>query len=108
MGWDLSLHAKPCEHCGRADDGGSWNYTSNTNPMLRAAGLDIHDLDGRTGADCAEQIGAALALMDEDPAYFRAMNPSNGWGDYDRLRVVLEKIRAACLANPDGVMRGSF
>ena len=108
MGWDLSLKTKPCTHCGRADDGGSWSYTYNTSPMLRAAGLVVQDLVGQTGAVCAERIAAALTVLRADPARFQAMNPSNGWGSYDGVCKVLDEVRAACAAHPDAVMDGSF
>lgn len=108
MSWDLSLHAKPCDHCGRSDESGSWNYTYNTSPMLRAVGLVIQDLEGQTGAVCAERIADALTKLRAEPARFRRMNPPNGWGDYDGVCRVLEEVRVACVATPDGVMRGWF
>lgn len=69
----------------------SWNYTHNTNPMIRAAigDLEVEDhfvvgpvwwkwLDKKTSLDGAMFLGDIVRVLEADPAKFRAMNPPNG------------------------------
>lgn len=102
-------------------DGGAWNYTHNTNRMIAAAyeaatgetteqcggslGAIIgpawwNRLNGMTGRDGAAYLGQIISGLESDPDRFRAMNPANGWGDYDRLLDVLREMKrtgeAAC------------
>lgn len=110
MSWDAYLE----------DDRGhielDQNYTHNTNNMIAAAlvvtgqeeppqcdgplGPAIgaawwYRLNGLSGPDGAQYIDHILAGLRSDPDRFRAMNPNNGWGDYDTLMTVLEKMRDA-------------
>ena len=104
MSWDASF------------DGDSWNYTHNTNEMVAAAMTDaglgepppIQDpffapvirnswwkrLDGMSGREGAEFVGAIIRALEADPAKFREMNPANGWGSYDGILAVLRKMKA--------------
>jgi hypothetical protein len=89
------------------------NYTHNTNGMISAAlvaaGQDPappcggplgpaigpawwKKLDGMSGPDGAVYLGHILAGLRGDPDRFRAMNPSNGWGDYDNLVATLQRM----------------
>lgn len=104
MSWDAEFDGQP------------FNYTHNTNGMIAAAyevvtgeptkqcggplGAAIGPgwwkrLNGMTGRQGAAYLGQIIAGLEADPDRFRAMNPENGWGDYDRLLVVLRKMRAA-------------
>lgn len=98
------------------------NYTHNTSPMiylaLVASGTVILDddgdletwwkvLHGLTGAHAAMYLATILRAFDAVPDVFRAMNPSNGWGDFDSLRGVLATMRAWSLAVPQGVWQAS-
>lgn len=71
------------------------NYTHNTNRMVRAAGFEdwATGLGGMTGEEAGDALDAVLAEFDRDPDRFRAMNPENGWGDFDSLRLVLATMR---------------
>lgn len=109
MSWDADL----------VDDRGhikhEYNYTHNTNNIIAAAlvaagheeppqcagplgpaiGAAWWDqLNGMSGPDGAEYIGHIIAGLQSDPERFRAMNPPNGWGDYDSLVTVLQEMRA--------------
>jgi|SRR5215469_13792607 len=98
-------------------DGGSWNYTHNTNGMIAAAyesvtgeSTEPYDfpilgkvigptwwkrLDGMTGAQGSEYLGQIINGLESDPNRFRAMNPDNGWGDFDTLLATLRDMKAA-------------
>lgn len=91
MSWDADV----CGH--------SWNYTHNTNPMVsaaaEAAGYDLGGeswwrwLDGRTIDSGRPFLGAIVHEMETHPDTYRAMNPPNGWGDYDSILHTLREMR---------------
>lgn len=99
MSLDVSLSCPTCGH-GRA----SFNLTYNLGPMWRAAsGLDnewMLPVEGKTGAEVLPMLNAALAALRGDPDRFERMNPPNGWGSYDGLVEVLERMRAASKEHP--------
>jgi len=77
-------------------DGRSWNYTHNTNRMIRDIDPDWWDsLDGLSGAEGSALLGKIITGLESDPERFRAMNPENGWGDYDSLLGVLREMKRA-------------
>src|SRR5688572_13860735 len=97
MSWDISLH----DDRGHTD--GSWNYTHNCNGMantvLAERGVDdpgtawwkrLVGVDGPTGAALLHEI---ITGLEADPERFRAMNPPNGWGDYDSFVATLKEMR---------------
>ena len=110
MSWNFHLVLNPCGVCGR-EDGTAYkrNYTYNVSPMFfdafpstpedRTGG--IRQLDGLTGRECSELLRVAIEAMAGDPEKYRAMNPSNGWGDYDSALVMLRQMAAACEEHPD-------
>jgi hypothetical protein len=103
-------------------DGSWWNYTHNTNRMIAAAfeamtGVETKPsdfpilgeiigptwwdrLNGKSGTEGAEYLSLIITGLEADPARYRAMNPDNGWGDYDGvlkvLREMYEASRQAC------------
>lgn len=96
----------------RGHDDGEWGYTHNTNDMIAAAmdepveqcagplGPIIgpawwNRLDGLPGPEGAALLHRIVRGLRSDPARFDAMNPPNGWGNYDSLVDVLEKMRDA-------------
>ena len=124
MSWDATLEVTDttlCPHCGGAVstesyDVESWNYTHNTNDMIAAAYEAVSGeqteqcdgplgpaigaawwkrLDGASGEDGATYLSEIIKGLEADPDRYRAMNPENGWGDYDRLLVVLREMRDA-------------
>lgn len=110
MSWDVDL----------IDDRGhyeaEWNYTHNINGMIAAALLDVDGtvveqcdgplgpaigpawwkrLHGMSGPDGAAFLDRIIRGLEADPDKFRAMNPKNGWGDYDSLVKVLTEMQNA-------------
>lgn len=114
MSWDASL----IDDRGHVE--GDWNYTHNCNGMANAV-LDPDyqqrsvaeevfrfvdkshvswwkRLDGLSGQEGRKLLDAIITGLEAEPERFRAMNPENGWGDYDSFLAVL---REMCGAVPD-------
>jgi hypothetical protein len=112
MSWDADLYDDRGHH------EGEWNYTHNTNGMIAAAfeaasgettpqcggPLAIligaawwKRLDGVSGKDGAAYLASIVTGLEADPERYRAMNPENGWGDYDGLLGVLREMRDKAL-----------
>jgi hypothetical protein len=108
MSWDADL----IDDRGHVE--GSWNFTHNTNRMIATAYAAVggeqteqcdgplgpvigpawwHRLDGASGEDGRRYLSQIIKGLEADPERYRAMNPANGWGDYDRLLVVLREMR---------------
>ncbi len=111
MSWDAYL----IDDRGHYD--GEWNYTHNCNGMANAALYeDPPDaeqpstfdevfrptreswwklLDGMSGPLGAAMLDRIIKRLEADPQRFRAMNPANGWGDYDSFLKTLTEMRNA-------------
>ena len=106
MSYDFSMHID----CGGdhphvvKDD---LNYTYNVSPMYRdAMGSEgINRLDGKTGADCSPIVRDAIATMERNAGKYRAMNPANGWGDYEGALRVLRELYGWCQEAPLATIR---
>lgn len=70
--------------------------------MWIAAGADLRDFHGKTCAECLPILNVAINTMVAQPAFFQAMDPANGWGDYDstveRLRILADGMARSPLA----------
>ena len=94
---------------------GDWNYTHNCNGMANAV-LDaayeqrpvgeevfcVSDpehiswwrrLNGLPGPEGAALLDRIVRGLEAQPERFRAMNPDNGWGDYDTFVKTLREMR---------------
>jgi hypothetical protein len=117
MSYDISLEAtsveEECHHCdgtGRvttSDELTWWNYTSNCAGMWRQAGADLAAFDGDPASECAPLLKAAIEVMENEPETFRAMNPPNGWGDYDSLVERLKALLKDFEEHPEAIVRVS-
>ena len=91
------------------------NYTRNVSPMWRKAmtyatgGIptSIQDTDGMTGEAALPVLKDALMHMLRNPAEYEAMNPENGWGDYEGATEFMWKCVQACAKHPKAVIRWS-
>lgn len=84
----------------------SANITHNLAPMANAAGVYEYlwrpDELGLTKAgQLILALRAGLTALEGDPDKFKALNPKNGWGDYEGLVEFVRNYLAACEANPD-------
>jgi len=105
MSWDASLTFQGVNEWHSMGD---WNYTHNTSRMIYAALGGRKDsawyatLDGTSGSGGADYLHQIIVGLEADPEKFRALNPENGWGDYDSLLEVLHEMRSAGREWPEG------
>ncbi len=85
------------------------NMTSNVAPMWRLEmGPDaIRGLHGRLAGDCIDELVVGLAHMqnEQNRPHYEALNPSNGWGNYEGATQFVADLLAACRAHPNCVIR---
>lgn len=58
------------------------NYTYNIWRMLATAlnGVSLVDLEGKPASEVVEHLRHAVNALMDDPVFYDAMNPLNGWG----------------------------
>lgn len=79
--------------------------TYNLSPMFReATGHRFADLDGMTGAQAFTILRRGLVELVSSPDVYKALNPENGWGDYEGLVDVMAKAVVTAVSNPDAVV----
>lgn len=91
---------------------GSWvpivdGHTYNLTPMWRLAGVcDVSsDLQGIRADVLADRAARGLLRAVTNPAEFKALNPPNGWGDYEGFIRILTLTAVTCAENRDGIVR---
>lgn len=90
MGWDIYIHCN-----GIKFDEASWSYTHNTNAMMSRAGYDwVYSLDQANVLETLPHFRAMLKNLKSEPEIYRAINPPNGWGNYDELVEMIEALIA--------------
>jgi len=78
------------------------NYTYNVSSMYyEALGMMLSDLNGKYAYDIIPIIAKGLADMANNPDKYKAMNPANGWGNYDGALNYLGKLLNECLNHPE-------
>jgi hypothetical protein len=100
VSWDAYLVA---EVDGNPVTVGEWNYTHNCNRMANhvvQTTMPLLDdltwwkhLDGMDGATGLAFLDVIVGGLMEAPTFFRCMNPTNGWGDFDSFLGVLIEMR---------------
>lgn len=115
MSWDAWLTDD------RGHSEGDWNYTHNCNGMANAVLYADYDttqttwnevfhadpnrpswwrvLNGMSGLDGAMFLTNIIKGLEAEPERFRAMNPDNGWGNYDDFLRLLTQMRDAVPEN---------
>lgn len=91
-----------CEHCSASAK--EHNYTYNCSPMWRKAGWNHEQFEGKRASEMAPFLAYAITAMSVNPAEYKAMNPLNGWGDYDGCLSFLRDLLTDCLEHPDGIV----
>jgi hypothetical protein len=82
------------------------NITHNVTPMWREAGIydALYDSDGKRAGDIIETLRRGIADMEDRPEVYRAMNPKNGWGNYDGALNWLREWLAECVKHPNALI----
>lgn len=80
------------------------NYTYNCHGMMTASGVRLRSINGLQGSEAAILIQHAYTWMVEHEARCRAMEPDNGWGDYEGWLGFVRKILEVCKQNPDATL----
>jgi hypothetical protein len=82
------------------------NYTYNVSKMYYHVLPDgLRGLDGRLCGDALPLIQDACKRLRDDPGKYKAMNPPNGWGDYDGALQFLVGIGDMCECHPKATLR---
>jgi len=85
------------------------NYTYNCSGMFRKALPaeygGINGLSGKVAGDEIPALRIAVRDMEEQPEVYSAMNPPNGWGNYEGALQFLKDILAACKTHPATIIR---
>lgn len=99
MSWDVSL----VDPVPLRDEVELGNYTWNCAPMLHEAGLpeSLSSLRGWRAGDAAPLLESVMQAWNADPDRYRELNPSNGWGNFDRFRIWIGNILEACREHPN-------
>lgn len=92
MSADFCASTAGCEGCGcGGHELGEWNLTYNLSTMLRAAGFpgwqEVVGKDAAsipTGRNTVPVFEAVLVELLANPTKYRALNPPNGWGNYEQ------------------------
>lgn len=101
MSWDVDIiintgiEDSSVEECG--------NYTYNVSPMYyNSFNLEegLRGLHQMGCEDAIKHLNIAINKMESDPEKYRAMNPKNGWGDYEGALNFLKRIRKDCTKHP--------
>jgi hypothetical protein len=83
------------------------NVTYNLTAMLLAAGFPGHR--AMEGAPASEAGGVYKFVADRlraDPAKYREMNPSNGWGSYEGAIEFCDLMATDCSDHPKATIGG--
>ncbi len=83
------------------------NITHNVAPMWIEAGVydALYESDGKYAGDISEILINGLIDMKRYPEKYRAMNPANGWGNYEGALKFLDGIATACMHYPKALIR---
>lgn len=90
----------------------SANVTHNLVAMAKAAGVyEAVWRPDEQGLTTASQLipilEAGIARLEAEPDTYRALNPSNGWGSYERFLPWLKQYLDACKQNPGATVEVS-
>lgn len=77
------------------------NYTYNVGAMYRLANPDgLYALDGKLGSEAGPIANSMYTWMLEHWQECEALNPENGWGNYNGAVNFLHTIMKTCYAHP--------
>ena len=83
-------------------------HTDNLTPMWRLAGVVdgvTRELDGVRADVLADRAARGLMRAVSNPASFKALNPENGWGDFEGFIEILSHTAIVCAENREAIVR---
>lgn len=91
------------------------NITHNLGAMAREAGLytylwrpeELGMGEHVKAGQLTVPLREGLVRLRADPDKYKALNPENGWGNYDNLVELVRQYLEACETNPDATVRVS-
>lgn len=82
------------------------NCTSNVSPMwFDALGRSLGDYHEAPCSEAAGPLRQGIERMRADPDHYQAMNPENGWGDYEGALKYLERLYEGCCNHPKATIQ---
>jgi hypothetical protein len=89
------------------DVGVDYSATDNLAPMWRLAGCyeALYKSAGKTASEVLPMLRAALAKMQDSPADYKELIPSNRWGNYDMAVEFLALLIANFAKYPKGIIQ---
>lgn len=84
-----------------------FNCTYNLRPMWEKAGIyqTFTDIQDAKTVDLGPKLLAGLTDAIQHPQEYRALNPPNGWGNYEGFVELLVIFARACYEHPTGIVR---
>lgn len=84
----------------------SRNITHNVGAMWTQAGVRdaLYNSEGLKASEVLRVLRSGLSLMKKYPNKFKALNPENGWGNYEGALAFLTSVIAACEEDPDAII----
>lgn len=83
-------------------------HTYNLTPMWVKGGVvksRSREMDGLTSDELGIRASRAVLLAVRYPDRFRALNPENGWGDFDGFLEIIVRTAVICADNPGAIVR---
>lgn len=82
-------------------------HTYNLTPMWRLAGTcqTTSDFDGQSAGRLAPILTAGLVDALRFPERYKALDPDNGWGDYNGFLEILTRFTTLCWQHPTATVR---
>src|SRR6266404_5138108 len=78
------------------------NITHNVSNMWAHAGCfhALYESQYKKAGEIILNLEASLKRMKENPEFYIARNPKNGWGNYNTALDFLQKVHDACVNHP--------
>jgi hypothetical protein len=81
------------------------NITYNIAPMVKkACGMTFLDMEGKIATEVAQILKKGMVAMIERPEEFEALNPDNGWGNFEDLLSYMKLFWSLCRKHPSCVV----
>ena len=101
MSFDIDLR-ETCPHCNNEERTEEFNITYNLSPMIfEALGCGLRDLNGKKASEIKDDLERGVFDMIARPNHYATFSPPNGWGTYDGLLVVFQKLLSLVREHPD-------